>query len=73
VMGNVLTGFVVQLTGASDPGHMVSALPILILLVLVCGFILLKIPAMTASLFGGHTGGHDGGMGLAMVALRAGL
>jgi hypothetical protein len=39
------------------------------MLCLVAGFILLKIPAMTASLFSGGTGGHDGGMGLATVAL----
>ena len=36
-------------------------------------FILLKIPAMTASIFSGHTGGHDAGMGVAMMAIRAAM
>ena len=49
----------------------------LILLVLVNGFILLKIPAMTATIFSGHTGGHDAGTGvitgLATTAATAAL
>jgi hypothetical protein len=52
---------------------MVQELPLLILLVFVNIYILFKVPAMTQSLFGGHTGGHDGGMGVAMMAIRAAL
>ena len=56
---------------------MVKQLPLLILLVLVNGFILLKIPAMTATIFSGHTGGHDAGTGvitgLATTAATAAL
>ena len=57
--------------------QMVKQLPVLILLVLVNGFILLKIPAMTATIFSGHTGGHDAGTGvitgLATTAATAAL
>ena len=38
-------------------------MPGLLMLCFVAGFILLKIPTMTASLFSGHTGGHGIGMG----------
>jgi hypothetical protein len=43
------------------------------MLCFVAGFILLKIPAMTASLFSGHTGGHDAGMGMMTGMITAGL
>ena len=38
-------------------------MPGLLILCLVAGFILLKIPTMTASLFSGGTGGHGIGVG----------
>ena len=38
-------------------------MPALLMLCFVAGFILLKIPTMTATLFSGHTGGHGIGMG----------
>jgi len=63
--------------GLRRSGQMVKQLPMLILLVLVNGFILLKIPAMTATIFSGHTGGHDAGTGvitgLATTAATAAL
>jgi hypothetical protein len=43
------------------------------LLVLVNIYILFKIPTMTHSLFTGGTGGHGGGLGLAMMAIRAAM
>ena len=74
VLSHVLTNYYIQLgQSVSDPSTIVQALPLLILLVLVNVYILFKIPAMTQSLFGGHTGGHDGGMGVAMMAIRAAL
>ena len=74
VLCHVLTNYYIQLgQSVSDPSTIVHALPLLILLVLVNVYILFKIPAMTQSLFGGHTGGHDGGLGVAMMALRAAL
>jgi type IV secretory pathway VirB6-like protein len=56
----------------NDPQRLVYLMPGLLILCFVAGFILLKIPAMTASLFSGHTGGHDGGMGMAtgLIATR---
>ena len=74
VLCHVLTNYYIQLgQSVSDPSTIVQALPLLILLVLVNVYILFKIPAMTQSLFGGHTGGHDGGMGVAMMAIRAAI
>jgi len=74
VLSHVLTNYYIQLgQSVSDPSTIVQALPLLILLVLVNIYILFKIPAMTQSLFGGHTGGHDGGLGVAMMAIRAAI
>jgi type IV secretory pathway VirB6-like protein len=72
VLSHVLTNYYLQVgQSVSDPATIVQALPLLILLVLVNVYILFKIPAMTQSLFSGHTGGHDGGLGGAMMAIRA--
>jgi type IV secretory pathway VirB6-like protein len=72
VLSHVLTNYCVQLgQSISDPSLMVQTLPLLVLLVLVNVYILFKIPTMTHSLFTGHTGGHDGGFGMAMMAIRA--
>jgi type IV secretory pathway VirB6-like protein len=53
-----------------DPGTLVTKLPLLMLLVLVNIYILFKIPAITGSIFSGHTGGHGGGLGLVALAAR---
>ena len=72
VLSHVLTNYYVQLgQSMSDPSTMVQTLPLLILLVLVNVYILFKIPTMTHSLFTGGTGGHGGGLGMAMMAIRA--
>jgi hypothetical protein len=47
----------------SSPTNIVYIMPALLMLCFVAGFILFKIPTMTASLFSGHTGGHGIGMG----------
>jgi type IV secretory pathway VirB6-like protein len=74
VLSHVLTNYYIQLgQSVSDPSTMVQTLPLLILLVLVNVYILFKIPTMTHTLFTGHTGGHGGGFGLAMMALRAAM
>jgi hypothetical protein len=46
-----------------DPQRLIYLMPGLLMLCFVAGFILLKIPTMTATLFSGHTGGHGIGMG----------
>ena len=45
-------------------------MPGLLMLCFVAGFVLLKIPTMTASLFSGHVGGHSSGLsGLVTAAV----
>jgi hypothetical protein len=56
-----------------NPKNLIYLMPGLLMLCFVAGFILLKIPAMTAALFSGHTGGHDAGMGIATVLATRGL
>jgi len=53
-----------------DPVTLVTKLPLLMLLILVNIYILFKIPAITSSIFSGHTGGHGGGLGLVALASR---
>jgi hypothetical protein len=74
VLSRVLTSYYVQLgQSLSDPSTIVQTLPLLVLLVLVNIYILFKIPTMTHTLFTGGTGGHDGGLGVAMMAIRAAM
>lgn len=48
---------------ADSASHLIYLMPGLLILCFVAGFILLKIPTMTASLFSGHVGGHGIGAG----------
>src|ERR1700751_2222036 len=74
VLSHVLTNYYIQLgQSVSDPSLIVQALPLLVLLVLVNIYILFKIPTMTHSLFTGGTGGHGGGLGVAVMAIRAAM
>jgi len=74
VLSHVLTNYYIQLgQSVSDPSTIVQTLPLLVLLVLVNIYILFKIPTMTHSLFTGGTGGHGGGLGVAMMAIRAAM
>ena len=74
VLSHVLTNYYIQLgQSVSDPSLIVQTLPLLVLLVLVNIYILFQIPTMTHSLFTGHTGGHGGGLGMAMMAIRAAM
>src|SRR5579862_3253294 len=56
-------------TFVNDPRRLVAVMPGLLMLCFVAGFVLLKIPTMTATLFSGHTGGHGGGMGGLITAM----
>ncbi len=57
-----------------DPKNLIYLMPSLLMLCFVAGFVLLKIPTMTASLFSGHTGGHGIGVGgLISAAVLKGL
>jgi hypothetical protein len=50
------------------PQKLITLMPGLLILCFVAGFILLKIPTMTASLFSGHVGGHGIGAGGLLTA-----
>ncbi len=73
VLSHVLTNYYVSLgQSVSDPATIVQTLPLLVLLVLVNIYSLFKIPAMTQSLIGSG-GGHDGGLGMLMLAARGAM
>jgi hypothetical protein len=64
VMSHLLISYLTSgAMNANDPQRLVAVMPGLLMLCFVAGFILLKIPTMTASLFSGHTGGHGMGVG----------
>jgi len=74
VMSHLLISYLT--TGAmnvNSPEKLVTLMPALLILCFITGFILLKIPAMTAALFSGHTGGHDAGLGITSVLATRGL
>ena len=56
-----------------NPKILIAIMPALLMMCFIASFILLKIPAMTASLFSGHTGGHDAGVGIASAIATRGL
>lgn len=69
VLSHLLIGYFTS--GASNvvnPERLVTIMPGLLILSIVAGFILLKIPTMTASLFSGHIGGHGIGAGGILTA-----
>jgi hypothetical protein len=47
---------------ADSASHLIYLMPGLLILCFVAGFVLFKIPTMTATLFSGHVGGHGIGM-----------
>jgi hypothetical protein len=64
VMSHLLiTYFTSGAMNVDAPQKLITLMPGLLILCLVAGFILLKIPTMTASLFSGHVGGHGIGAG----------
>jgi hypothetical protein len=56
---------------ASSPTNLIYIMPGLLMLSFVTGFVLFKIPTMTASLFSGHVGGHSTGLSGMVTALVA--
>jgi hypothetical protein len=74
VMSHLLISYLTS--GAMNvdaPQRLITLMPGLLILCIVAGFVLLKIPTMTATLFSGHTGGHGMGMGglITAAVLRA--
>lgn len=69
VMSHLLITYLTSGAMNIDSGQkLIGLMPGLLILCFICGFILLKVPAMTATLFSGHTGGHDGGLSIATSA-----
>lgn len=65
VLSQMFFGFYQGLaTGTTDTLKAAQNFPILLLLIVMNIFILTQIPALTASIFSGHTGGHSGGAGV---------
>ena len=74
ILSHLLTQYFVGLgQNLGDPQMMIAAFPFLIILVGITAFLLIKIPAMVHALFSGGTGGHDGGFGAAIMAIRAAM
>jgi type IV secretory pathway VirB6-like protein len=69
ILGHLYTLYYTSLVPL-DISTLITKLPLLILLILVNLYILFKIPAITASIFSGHTGGHGGGLGVIALAAR---
>jgi hypothetical protein len=52
-----------------SPKSLITLMPGLLIMCFIAGYVLLKIPTMTATLFSGHTGGHGMGMGGLITAM----
>lgn len=73
VLGHLFITYYAKLADFTSPLTLVKNLPFLIVLVVVNVFLILKIPAITASIFSGSSSGHDAGMGAVTGAITAGL
>ena len=65
VMSNIFMNYYTNLIDFTHPLDLAKHFPLLVMLIFVNLFIITKIPAMVATIFSGHTGGHDAGMGIA--------
>lgn len=73
ILGELYTRYYTNLVDFTHPINLMKNFPLLIILVMVNLFLLLKIPALTASIFTGHSGGHDAGVGIATAFATRGL
>jgi type IV secretory pathway VirB6-like protein len=71
VLGHLFVTYYANWTDFSNPMTLIKNFPLLILLVVVNIFLILKIPAITASIFSGSSSGHDAGMGAVTGAITA--
>ncbi len=72
VMSHLLINYLTS--GAMNvdaPQRLIIVMPGLLMLCFIAGFVLFKIPTMTASLFSGHVGGHSSGLGGLVTAVVA--
>jgi hypothetical protein len=73
VLGHLFITYYAKLADFTSPLTLVKNLPFLIVLVVVNVFLIIKIPAITASIFSGSSSGHDAGMGAMTGAITAGI
>ena len=73
ILGHLFMAYNANLVDFTNPIKMLQNFPFIILLTVVNIFILIKIPAMTASIFSGSSSGHDAGMGAVTGAITAGI
>lgn len=73
ILGHLFVSYYANSINFANPIAMIKDFPFLVMLIVVNIFLILKIPAMTASIFSGHTGGHDAGAGIAASLLVRGL
>jgi hypothetical protein len=73
ILGHLFVAYSTNLIDFTNPIKMLQNFPFIILLVVVNIFMIIKIPAITASIFSGSSSGHDAGMGAITGAITAGL
>jgi len=73
VLGHLFITYYAKLADFTNPINLIKNLPLLIVLVIVNIFLIVKIPAITASIFSGSSSGHDAGMGAVTGAITAGI
>jgi hypothetical protein len=73
ILGHLFISYGANQVDFTNPIKMLQNFPFIILLTVVNVFILIKIPAMTASVFSGSSSGHDAGMGAVTGAITAGI
>jgi type IV secretory pathway VirB6-like protein len=73
ILGHLFMAYSTNLIDFTNPIKMLQNFPFIILLVVVNIFMIIKIPAITASIFSGSSSGHDAGMGVITGVITAGL
>ena len=73
ILGHLFMAYSTNLIDFTNPIKMLQNFPFIILLVVVNIFMIIEIPAITASIFSGSSSGHDAGMGAITGAITAGL
>ena len=72
ILGQLYMRYYASLVNFSQPMNMLQNVPMLVILLLVNVYMLLKIPALTATLFSGSTSGHDAGTSIATALVLRG-
>ena len=73
ILGHLFMAYSTNLIDFTNPIKMLQNFPFIILLVVVNIFMIIKIPAITSSIFSGSSSGHDAGMGAITGAVTAAL